>query len=93
VDALGSIELLSDVADHLRALTVIMRKHRFVVSQQICECGGLPMWDLPMFGPRCEVAFDYWVRAYEAMRCVVSQVAVQQKVTGRAVVRGDRRFW
>jgi len=80
-----------ELGRQLQAVALIMRKHRIVGAQQLCECGRLPVRELPAFGERCDVADEQWSRAHESMRRIVAVTEGQGRAVGRAVVRCDRR--
>ncbi len=76
-----------ELGRQLQAVALTMRKHRIIGAQQLCECGRLPVRELPVFGERCDVAGEQWSRARESMRRIVAATDSQGRAVGRAVVR------
>ncbi|MGH3738381.1 MAG: hypothetical protein ACRDT6_22660 [Micromonosporaceae bacterium] len=82
---LDPFTLLYEVGRQLQAVPLVMRKHKLVGSQQLCECGRLPVHNLPGFGLRCEIASAHWSLAYEAMRRIVRHA--DDRAVGRVAMR------
>lgn len=94
--ALDATDVLFEIGNQVQTVALTMRKHRYVVAQQVCECGRLATQMLPVFGPRCEIAVEGWVAAHDAMRRLLRQAAGVRRssdaVIGRATVSiGTRR--
>ncbi len=71
---LDAPRLLYDWGHRAQSVAVTMWKHEMVASLGVCKsCGRLPAQDLPMFGPRCEIAVQEWD---------VAQAAIKHLVTG-----------
>lgn len=81
---LDAASLWYEVGREVQAVALLMRKHQVVEVQRICVCGRVSVHTLPLFGPRCELAGERWVRAHEAMRRVVA--VPQVRAVGRASV-------
>jgi hypothetical protein len=79
--ALDPQTLLYELGRQLQAVSLLMDKHRIVGAQQLCECGRLPVRNVPGFGLRCEVACAGHEVAYNSMRRMVAHA------DGRAVGR------
>lgn len=80
--------LLHDWGHRAQAVALIMWKHEIVAALGVCKgCGRLPVRDLPMFGPRCEIAVDEWELAQHAMRKLIPGTPQQSPTAvGRARV-------
>lgn len=72
-----------------------MWKHEIAALGVCNACGRLPERELPMFGPRCEVAVAEWELAQFALRRIAEHDAVLgeagRPAVGRATVRTVRR--
>ncbi|MGH3715670.1 MAG: hypothetical protein ACRDT4_19760 [Micromonosporaceae bacterium] len=84
--ALDPYTLLYEVGRQLQALPLVMRKHRLVAAQQLCECGRLPVRTLPGFGLRCEIACEQWDVVHDAMRRIVTYAEVPTRALGRVEI-------
>ncbi|MGH3647548.1 MAG: hypothetical protein ACRDTM_10285 [Micromonosporaceae bacterium] len=76
-----------EVGRQFQAVSLVMDRHQIVDAQQICACGRIAVRVLPMFGLRCEVAFETWNRAYTSM-CQVSRQLSAERAVGMATVPG-----
>ncbi|MGH3658030.1 MAG: hypothetical protein ACRDUA_15355 [Micromonosporaceae bacterium] len=77
-----------ELGREIQAVALIMRKHRLVAAQQLCECGRLFVHTLPVFGARCDVAYRQWVSAFAMMRTLTREQNVPDRVVGRASAYG-----
>ncbi|MQA24568.1 MAG: hypothetical protein GEU94_03670 [Micromonosporaceae bacterium] len=65
-DAAG---LLFEAGHQAQALALTMRKHEIAADLGVCKgCGRTPVAELPVFGPRCEIAVEQWRVTREAMK-------------------------
>ncbi len=81
-----------ELGRQLQALALLMRKHRINPRQQVCDCGRLAMRELPMFGPRCDIACRQWDLVHSAMRRIVAHTNPgNATVVGRAAVEQCRQ--
>ncbi|MGH3714348.1 MAG: hypothetical protein ACRDT4_12935 [Micromonosporaceae bacterium] len=86
---LDAPRLLHDWGRRAQAVAVIMWKHEMVPGLGVCKsCGRLPARQLPLFGPRCEIAVGEWDLAESALRRLSPDRA---PAVGRATVPTERR--
>lgn len=93
---LDATDVLYDVGREVQMVALMMRRHRFVAAQGVCECGRLPAKTLPVFGLRCEIAVEKWERAHDAMRRLLRYAAAARRPPRRAIGRAEvrrRRRW
>lgn len=84
--ALDPFTLLYEVGRQLQAVSLVMRKHRLVEDQQLCECGRLPVRTLPGFGLRCDVACEQWELVHDALRRIVHHADGAERAVGRVEI-------
>lgn len=68
-------DVMLDVSRRVEAMALAMRKHRIVSEQQVCACGQLATRMLPVFGIRCETAYELWDLAQSSMRTALRHMA------------------
>lgn len=84
---LDAPRLLYDSGERAQVVAVIMWKHEIAAELGVCKgCGRLPARELPLFGPRCEIAVNAWDLAHVSMLRLV-QPAVPSASLPRAVGR------
>lgn len=64
-DAAG---LLHDWGQRAQMVALMMWKHEIGALGICTACGRLPARDLPLFGPRCDIAVTQWELAQSALR-------------------------
>lgn len=80
--------LLYDLGGLAQAVAVTMWKHEIATGLGVCKgCGRLPDRELPMFGPRCEIAVKQWDVAHAAMLRLSGPTATSAGDSPRAVGR------
>lgn len=73
MDRLDAPGLLHEMGLKAQALALTMWKHEIVAALGVCKaCGRLPARELPLFGPRCEIAVEQWDLAQAAMRGLIA---------------------
>lgn len=85
---LDASELLYEIGRRIQAVSLVMRKHKVLPTQQLCECGRLAARTVPAFGLRCEVAATEWQVAHSAMHRFLGQGHTDRPVGIAQVPRG-----
>lgn len=71
---LDAAELLFEIGRRVQAVSLVMRKHKVLPAQQLCECGRLATRVIPAFGLRCEIASLQWDIAHALMTRFLTQL-------------------
>lgn len=85
---LDAADVLFEIGRRTQATALMMRKHRVLPTQQLCECGRLATRVLPAFGLRCDVAGEHWDIVRATMGRFLTQIvsgAPATRNTGRPV--------
>ncbi|MGH3737191.1 MAG: hypothetical protein ACRDT6_16480 [Micromonosporaceae bacterium] len=88
--------MLFEIGRRVQAVSLVMRKHKILAAQQVCECGRLATRTIPAFGLRCDVASQHWDLAHATMRRFLTQLTTTTdgcrdgRPIGRATVRPAR---
>lgn len=71
--------VLHRAGQRAQALAQTMWKHKVATNVGVCEaCGRLPARNLPVFGPRCDIAAEEWEVTQAVLRSLVSPVPGRQ---------------
>ncbi len=81
--------LLYEMGRHLQTVALVMRKHRIASAVGVCEaCGRTALCEIPVFGPRCDIAVRQWRVVRRSMQNFLGfdQDGDRPRVIGRAPV-------
>lgn len=89
---LDAADVLFEIGRRVQAVSLMMRKHKILAAQQVCECGRLATRTVPAFGLRCDIAGQQWDLAHATMRRFLAQLtpaADTSRPIGIARVQGS----
>ncbi|MGH3736160.1 MAG: hypothetical protein ACRDT6_11155 [Micromonosporaceae bacterium] len=89
-----SPRLVYETGRRVQAVALTMLKHQIVATLGVCAaCGRSPVADLPLFGPRCDVAVAQWRVTWLALHRMLDtgQALRHRDGAGRGATRATGR--